>query len=126
MIHLYVDDVRDCPVGFTLARTYEEALHYLTTQPIDILSLDHDLGEDTYGHIAPTGYDLVKRMCEQGIAVRHIYLHTANPVGRDNMYETLKAAQRREFIPMTTTINRIPPPKSVLQQIKAQHNQHRK
>ena len=98
MINLYVDDLRDCPEGYMIARTYGEAILILETQQVNILSLDHDLGEDEKGNLLPTGYDLVQYMCENGLKVNKIYLHTDNPVGRENMFETLKGAQRRGFI----------------------------
>lgn len=97
-INLYVDDLRDCPKGFTLAKTVDEALYYLEKFDVEILSLDHDLGTDENGNLLPTGYDLVKLFCEKGFKVKKIYLHTDNSVGRDNMYHTLKGAQRRGFI----------------------------
>ncbi|WP_459477344.1 cyclic-phosphate processing receiver domain-containing protein [Clostridium saccharoperbutylacetonicum] len=46
----------------------------------------------------PTGYDLVKYICENGLRAEKIYLHTDNSVGRENMYQTLLGAQRRGFI----------------------------
>lgn len=46
----------------------------------------------------PTGYDLVKLFCERGYRANKIYIHTDNGVGRENMYHTLKGAQRRGFI----------------------------
>lgn len=97
-INLYVDDLRDCPTGFELARTMNEAISYFESFEINILSLDHDLGEDMNGELLPTGYDLVKWFCEQGWRVNKIYLHTDNPVGRENMYQTLLGARRRGFI----------------------------
>lgn len=97
-INLYVDDLRDCPDRFTIARTVEEAIYYLENYNVTILSLDHDLGEDAEGNLLPTGYDLVKIFCERGYRVQKIYLHTDNGVGRENMYHTLKGAQRRGFI----------------------------
>ena len=98
LINLYVDDLRDCPNGFVIARDYEHAIHMLTEYDVDILSLDHDLGEDRQGYLKPTGYDLVKYMCENGLRANRIYLHTDNSVGRENMYHTLLGAQRRGFI----------------------------
>ncbi|HEY2493619.1 MAG TPA: cyclic-phosphate processing receiver domain-containing protein [Paenibacillus sp.] len=98
IINLYVDDLRDCPEGFVVARTYKEAISILETQRVHILTLDHDLGEDREGKELPNGYDLVKYFCEHGLKVNKIYMHTDNPVGRRNMYETLLAAQRRGFI----------------------------
>ena len=97
-MNVYVDDLRDCPEGFTIARTFEEAVTLLEQHEVDILSLDHDLGEDAEGNLLPTGYDLVKYFCEHGLRANKIYLHTDNPVGRENMYETLKGAKRRGFI----------------------------
>ena len=98
MINLYVDDLRDCPDEFIVARTMDQALLHLREQNVNILSLDHDLGEDVNGNLLPTGYDLVKIICEEGLRVNKIYLHTDNGVGRENMYQTLKGAQRRGFI----------------------------
>jgi len=97
-INLYVDDLRDCPEGFIIARNVEEAIHFIENYHIVILSLDHDLGEDRDGNLLPTGYDLVKYICEKGLRADKIYIHTDNGVGRENMFHTLKAAQRRGFI----------------------------
>ena len=97
-INLYLDDIRECPKGFIVARTVEEAIEILETQTVGILSLDHDLGEDLEGNILKSGYDLVKYICQEGLIVDEIRFHTANPVGRENMYQTLIGAQRRGFI----------------------------
>ncbi|MEK4081572.1 cyclic-phosphate processing receiver domain-containing protein [Solibacillus sp. FSL K6-1126] len=97
-INLYVDDLRDCPNGFVVARTFQEAIHLIENHEVEILSLDHDLGEDLHGNLLPTGYDLVKYICEKGLRANKIYIHTDNPVGRENMYQTLHGAKRRGFI----------------------------
>jgi hypothetical protein len=97
-INLYVDDLRDCPDDFVVARTVEQAKYYLENFQIEILSLDHDLGTDEQGNLLSTGYDLVKYICEKGLRAERIYLHTDNSVGRENMYHTLLGAQRRGFI----------------------------
>lgn len=96
-INLFVDDLREPPKGFVVARTVEEAIHLLETCNVKVLSLDHDMGE-VDGRLNKTGYDLVKYFCEHGLSCQSIYLHTDNPVGRENMYETLLAASRRGFI----------------------------
>ena len=98
MINLYLDDTRKCPENFILAKTFEEAIFILENYKVNILSLDHDLGLDKNGNLRKTGYDLVKYICENNILVNEIYLHTANPIGRENMYHTLLSAQRRGFI----------------------------
>lgn len=97
-VNLYLDDLRDCPEGFVIARNLEQAKAYFEEFNIGILSLDHDLGVDKRGKLLPTGYDLVKYICEEGLRVDKIYLHTDNSVGRDNMYYTLLGAQKRGFI----------------------------
>lgn len=97
-INLYLDDLRDCPEGFVIARTVEEAKEYFKNFEIGILSLDHDLGVDGKGNLLPTGYDLVKYICEEGLRADVIACHTDNSVGRDNMFHTLCGAKRRGFI----------------------------
>ncbi|MEI3892051.1 MULTISPECIES: cyclic-phosphate processing receiver domain-containing protein [unclassified Bacillus (in: firmicutes)] len=97
-INVYLDDKRDCPNGFTIARNMEKAIELLTNYDVQILSLDHDLGEDENGKLLPTGYDFVKYFCLHNLFVEQIYIHTDNPPGRQAMYETLKGAQRRGFI----------------------------
>lgn len=88
MINLYLDDLRPCPDGFILAKTSLECKMLAMFNFVNILSLDHDLGEEE------TGYDFCKWLVEKGITCEDIYpkviyLHTANGVGRDNMYQLL-------------------------------------
>lgn len=96
--NLYLDDLRDIPKGFQEARTVEEAIQIIQSSTVHILSLDHDLGIDEEGNLRKTGYDLVKCICENGLRANRVHLHTDNVVGRDNMYQTFLAAQRRGFI----------------------------
>lgn len=107
-INLYVDDVRECPNNFVIARNIEEAKYYLENFDIEILSLDHDLGTNEKGNILPTGYDLVKYICEKGLRADKIYLHTDNPVGRYNMYYTLLSSQKHGFIDNDILIYKYP------------------
>src|SRR5690625_1756631 len=97
-IDLYLDDLRRCPEGFELVRTAEEALELIKQGNVRILSLDHDLGEDEKGNERMNGYELVKEFCREGMYVDRIYMHTDNVVGRENMYKTLLASQKRDFI----------------------------
>ncbi|MBK1810717.1 hypothetical protein JHL18_08710 [Clostridium sp. YIM B02505] len=108
IINLYVDDLRDCPLGFIIARTIEEAIYYLENYEVNILSLDHDMGEDNQGNLRKSGYELVKYFCENGLRANKIYLHTDNAVGRENMYHTLIGAQRRGFIDSSIEIFHYP------------------
>lgn len=90
MIKLYLDDLRPCPPGFLITRTKNGCMDVLENNKVDILSLDHDLGLGMAG----TGYDVAMFIVEQGLKTpeiwpREIYLHTDNPVGRQNMYQLL-------------------------------------
>lgn len=107
-INVYLDDLRLCPEGFVIARTYEAAVELLENNKIGILSLDHDLGEDADGNLLKTGYDLVKYICENDCDIEKIYIHTDNAVGRENMLETLKGAIRRGFITREIELFRYP------------------
>ncbi|MGG6311051.1 cyclic-phosphate processing receiver domain-containing protein [Paenibacillus macerans] len=84
MIHVYMDDFRRCPLGFTLARTVDECLELLRMTEVDILSLDYDMGPDE-----PTGTDVAAAMVREGLYPREIYLHTSSIYGKKSMYEIL-------------------------------------
>ncbi len=108
IINLYLDDLRVAPNEFIVVRNVEEAKYYLSKFHVNILSLDHDLGVDEKGNLLPTGYDLVKYICENDIKVNKIYIHTDNPVGRDAMFTTLCSAQSRGFIDKNINIYNYP------------------
>ena len=85
---IYVDDVRPRPEGFNvLVHSVNEAIRIIEDcerkgEPIELLSLDHDLGE-----FAPDGGDAI---CLLDYLAEHekfypIVFHTANPIGRANM-----------------------------------------
>lgn len=103
---LYVDDLRDIPKGTIGARTYEEAVHYFIAHNghLKELSLDHDLGADDNGNELKNGFDLVKTMIQNQWYADEIYIHTDNPVGRENMYKSLLQAQKRGFLPKEINI----------------------
>lgn len=98
-IKLYLDDIRKCPVGWTLARTYDEAIKILKTGKVEEASLDHDLGEQHYiaaveealgqqdvKYEGKTGYDVVLWMEENNVwPPRGVHVHSYNPVGAARM-----------------------------------------
>lgn len=101
-----MDDVRPCPVGWTVARTVEEAQRLLSTG-VDRCSLDHDMGacesciakgehvgdmatpETTFMNWCPHAMDgtkLVRWMVETGTwPTQKPVVHSANPNGSDRM-----------------------------------------
>lgn len=108
MIHIFLDDLRRCPEGFTLARTAEECLMLLAEYEVDILSLDHDLGIDQ-----PNGTELVKQIIVNGLYPRQIYLHTSSPSGKKIMYELFY-----EHKPDRVILHNGPMPQNVLDQVR--------
>jgi len=62
MINLYLDDLRECPERFIIARNASDCRFLLLENEVNLLSLDHDLGDVD----AETGYDLCKWLVEEG------------------------------------------------------------
>ena len=84
---IWVDDLRSVPEGYRGARSVNEAIRLiekaeLEGEPIEVLDLDHDLGD-----YAGDGGDAIKLL--DYLAERETFypveIHTANPVGRANM-----------------------------------------
>lgn len=94
---LYLDDERPTPDGWKRAYTAAEAIKELSWRNVTHLSLDHDLGPNTAG----TGYTVCLWLEEMigndpTFPLPEIILHTANPVGRQNMQRVLDAIARRK------------------------------
>lgn len=93
---LWLDDKRPAPEGWQHVRTALEATTTLYGRCVTHLSLDHDLGDKVFG----TGYD-VCRWLEAAVVddptfpMPVVTLHTANPVGRQNMQRALDSIARR-------------------------------
>lgn len=75
--NLWVDDLRPPPHGWLWAKTSTEAISFLRTFDIDVMSLDHDLGGDD------TTRPVVLWLCGGTSWPREVRVHTANPVGRE-------------------------------------------
>jgi hypothetical protein len=84
---LYMDDIRECPEGWELARSMEQAQSaiILWGMPAE-MSLDHDMGL-----WSPDGMDFCKWLVDQdrigylNLSDCIITFHSANPSGRANM-----------------------------------------
>jgi hypothetical protein len=113
MIKIYLDDLRT-PVDkdWTVVRSYDEFVSTVTNiglENIELISLDHDLGDTAmaewhrnvyhnytldYNNITEkTGMDccryLVAESMNQKIPLPQIYVHSANPVGAENIRSIL-------------------------------------
>jgi len=108
---LFVDDVRQVPDGWVVARTVDEAKSLLARENVEVVSLDHDMGacaecaangldigdmttpETTFMHWcshAADGYALVKWMLAEKHVPPVVHVHTMNPVGRKRMLSALE------------------------------------
>lgn len=79
---VYLDDERKTPEGFVRVCWPDEAIKLLETGDVELISLDHDLGDDDRG----TGYDVLLWIEEQvylnGFKVPEIIIHSSNSSAR--------------------------------------------
>ena len=116
---LYLDDIRTPKSeGWDIVRSYQEFVDWITENGVpDEVSFDHDLSRehtkyffDNVGHDNPpnpqeteftekTGYDAAKWLCEycwtNGIPLPTWNVHSANPVGRDNIKQLINNFEKK-------------------------------
>ncbi|MTC80344.1 hypothetical protein GKR73_01745 [Providencia stuartii] len=82
---VYLDDERQTPEGFVRVYWPNEAIKLLETGKVELISLDHDLGDDERG----TGYDVLLWIEEQvylnGFNAPEIIAHSSNSSARHKM-----------------------------------------
>lgn len=128
MKKLYLDDERTPHPshGFDIVRNYAEFVDYIITNGIpDVISFDHDLGENHYmlkddqwtvypelvekgevdTHVfGETGYDIAKWLveyCEEhNLKLKETYVHSMNVVGANNIISLLNPFYQRKGIPI--------------------------
>jgi hypothetical protein len=108
MIKLWLDDVRPAPVGWKWVKTAQSTIAELEKNEfnVEILSLDHDLGDDV---VFGTGYDVMKWI-EEGVFFgnytppKSIKFHTANPIGRKKMEASLNFIKKFGNVKIGDTI----------------------
>ncbi len=110
--YIFLDDIRMPPDDgnrWIVVRDVDGAWHQLLTAWYTskgtgeiVISLDHDLGEDASGKEYPNGNDFVNKL-EHAIALLspefrpnvELRIHSANPVGRQNMERGIQAIYKR-------------------------------
>ena len=107
---LYLDDVRTPNTdGWEIVRTYEDFVNWVNENGLpDMVSFDHDLADVSYDpkttsqsftYREKTGYDAAKWLCEycwtNGLPLPQWNVHSANPVGRDNINSILKSFEKK-------------------------------
>lgn len=93
---LYLDDVRKAPdKSWTVVRNVAEAIRFLQTNKVSVLSVDHDLGNEI------PGYDLLEwlenEVAEGKSNIRvpdKIKIHSANIPARKRMKQAVESIQR--------------------------------
>lgn len=99
---LFLDDIRSPPsddwIVFRDVPTF--LLHARNAEPTDILSLDHDLGDDSKF----SGYDAIAQLEKEykmgEIWTKghpYIYVHSMNPVGADKMNAAIRSINAKEL-----------------------------
>lgn len=84
-LKLYLDDLRPTPEGWVRCYWPDEVIAWLEAAEVEVVSLDHDLGDDARG----TGYDVISWV-EEAVAMRgfvppRMIIHSANPPARLRM-----------------------------------------
>lgn len=115
MYNLWLDDERPLPSQYAssgdpwvVAKSFDEARKFVKTYGIpNLVDFDHDLGE------GKTGYDFAKWLCGEvlsnstvddyigGIGEDQMFrwlIHSANPVGRDNIKNYIEGFENRNII----------------------------
>jgi len=96
LVRLYLDDVRNPKrKDWTIVRNFTEFVSHITKFGLpEEISFDHDLGENQ-----KTGYDCAKWLCDycwdNGLPVPTWNVHSANPVGRDNINAILQSFEKK-------------------------------
>lgn len=101
---LYVDDIREAPQGWTLARTISDAVTLIRnySEEITEVSLDHDISIPVkvegklYNRPSPDTFKVVAHVCAMqwyGLSkAPRFYTHSSNPEGRQAIVNILSYA----------------------------------
>lgn len=99
---IYLDDERPTPEGWIGFNTAEKLINFIDLYdfnhgndyvPIEIISLDHDLG------VGKSGYDFLVWLEEKvynnvSFSIPSLVIHSANPVGKQNMMRVIESIKR--------------------------------
>jgi hypothetical protein len=99
-MQIFLDDdpVRDSWVDDTwviVRDTSDVILLGLEDEPIELLSLDHDLGDHTHdGYYLMKHLEVLAHRGEWDRIPQRFEIHSANPVGRKNMQAAIDSIER--------------------------------
>ena len=95
-MRIWLDDQREAPEGWVRTRTARETIEVLKSGEVEVLSLDHDLGED---ESVGTGYDVLLWLEEQVVTKGFkppaiLRVHSANSAARPRMEQAIEQIKR--------------------------------
>lgn len=94
MTKIYLDDERQTPEGFIRCYWPDQVIELLQSIEVDLISLDHDLGDDKRG----TGYDVLLWIEEQvataGFKPPQLIVHSANTPAREKMESAINQIEK--------------------------------
>lgn len=102
-MRVFVDDERLVNNFDFILENAEEFFQFCTSyniKHIDVLSLDHDLGDPN----AKTGYDIVKQLPNFLDSIGTLQFHTANPVGFENMLCYAKSLKKHGIMKINNIV----------------------
>jgi hypothetical protein len=109
MINVFLDDIRRCPAGFVAARSAEECLLLLSSEEVNILSLDFELGIGE-----PNGLYVVHGMIAGEHYPKEVFVHSSSMLGRAQMVKALRDAN-----PAGLVVHDGPMPAALLDEVAA-------
>ncbi len=93
-MRVWIDDLRPPPdATWTWVKTSADALELLCDEKVEELSFDHDLGGDDTS--MPVAKWIEEQAFEGKMKPPQWAIHSANPVGRQNLEAALVSADRR-------------------------------
>jgi mutator protein MutT len=94
-MRVWLDDERPMPPGFDFqAKTAQEAISLLSQGKVKFISLDHDLGPPEAGDGTMVAKWIEENAFHGKLKPLEWEVHSANPVGRQNMTMALKKAEQ--------------------------------
>lgn len=90
-MRLFLDDIREAPPDYTVARSTDEAIVLVQAQWPEFMSLDHDLGGED------TTMLFLKRLVNEvwdGQPIPDYIVHSANPIGKLNIISFMESWKR--------------------------------
>lgn len=97
---LYVDDLRECPEGWEVARTVTDAIRTLADQEVEEVSLDHDIAFQGRHGLELETFEGVAWYIAAMKQPPRVTIHTANAPAAARMAAILKDAGIKPKIEM--------------------------